>query len=311
MEKAKQLPHIDLVVVTGPTASGKTGFAANLASQISGEIISADSRQVYRGMDLGTGKDYQDYQIQDQLIPYHLIDITDPGKPYNVYAFQNDFLEAYKGIHSRSKMPILCGGTGLYIEAVLKGYRLIEVPPDHEFREAIQNKSDAELVEQLALIQTLHNESDTPNRKRLIRALEISRYYKNHPQIDQTYPQFNYKILGVRFDRASERKRITLRLQQRLDDGMVDEVRELVNRFGFEKVEYFGLEYKFISWYIRGKSSYDEMFSQLNTAIHQFAKRQMTWFRKMQRNGFEIHWIDGYTPLEDKIAQAITYLKRD
>lgn len=312
MEKTSiQLPHTDLVVVTGPTASGKTGFAAMLASHISGEIISADSRQVYKGMDLGTGKDYQDYQVEDQLIPYHLIDITDPGNPYNVYTFQNDFLKTYKEIHSRNKMPILCGGTGLYIEAVLKGYRLIEVPPDLKFREAIHDKPDAEIIEQLASVQNLHNESDTTNRKRMIRALEIARYYKKHPHIDHSYPHINYKILGVRFDRESERKRITSRLRERLENGMVDEVRNLLDRYGFESVEYFGLEYKFISWYIRGKISYEEMFSKLNTAIHQFAKRQMTWFRRMQRNGFEIHWIDGYTPLDKKIDQAIAYLERN
>ncbi len=312
MEKtSNQLPHIDLVVVTGPTASGKTSFAARLASHLSGEIISADSRQVYRGMDLGTGKDYQDYHTKDQLIPYHLIDITDPGRPYNVYAFQSDFLNVYEEIHSRNNMPILCGGTGMYIEAVLKGYRLIEVPPNQDFRDTIKNKTDNELIEQLSQTQALHNESDTSNRRRLIRALEIARYYKQHPKIDHSYPQINYKIIGVRFDRSTERKRITLRLQQRLDDGMVDEVRHLVDQYGYERVEYFGLEYKFISRHIRGQISHDEMFTKLNTAIHQFAKRQMTWFRRMQRNGFEIHWIDGYTSADKKIDQAMAYLKRD
>jgi len=312
MEKTTILvPNTDVVVVTGPTASGKTSFAANLAFHISGEIISADSRQVYKGMDLGTGKDYHDYKVGNKAIPYHLIDIADPGKPYNVYAFQSDFLKAYNEIHLRNKVPILCGGTGLYIEAVLKGYKLIEVPPDPVFREAIQKKSDLEIIEQLSSIQTLHNASDTTNRKRMIRALEIAEYYKNHPQIDQTFPHINYKILGVRFDRSSERKRITSRLKERLDKGMVDEVRDLIDKYGFESVEYFGLEYKFISWYIMGKITNEEMFSQLNTAIHQFAKRQMTWFRRMQRNGFEIHWIDGYTPMDEKIDQAITYLKRN
>ncbi len=312
MEKATiELPNIDLIVVTGPTASGKTGFAAHLAAQINGEIISADSRQVYRGMDLGTGKDYKDYQVQNQLIPSHLIDITEPGHPYNVYAFQTDFLAAYANIGSRIKMPILCGGTGLYIEAVLKGYRMLEVPPDEDFREGIKNKPDSDIIQELATFHYLHNTTDTTNRKRMIRALEIARFYKKNPQSEHPYPKINYKILGIRFDRDSERKRITSRLQQRFDEGMLEEVKSLIDQYGFERMEYFGLEYKIISWHIRGVITYDEMFSKLNTAIHQFAKRQMTWFRRMQKNGFEIHWIDGYTPMERKLVQAMNYLQNN
>ena len=304
------LNPLNLVVVTGPTASGKTGFAARLAKMINGEIISADSRQVYRGMDLGTGKDYEDYQIDDTSIPYHLIDIMEPGTPYNVYSFQQDFIETFGGILDRGRMPILCGGTGLYIEAVLKGYRLIEVPPNDTLRLRMQAMSDEELTDELKSIQKLHNKSDTDNRKRLMRALEIAYHYKENPPEDIPYPSINYKIIGIKFDRSIERERITTRLKERLDTGMIDEVKILIEKFGIERMEYFGLEYKFLAWYLSGKITYEQMFESLNTAIHQFAKRQMTWFRRMQKNGFEISWIDGSLEMDEKLLHAEKYLIR-
>ncbi len=299
---------INLLVITGPTASGKTGFAARLGHLIDGEIISADSRQVYRGMNLGTGKDYDDYTVGDSKIPYHLIDITDPESPYNVYAYQNDFIKAFTDISNRKKVPILCGGTGLYIEAVLKGYKLIEVPPDKDFRKSVENKTDDELIRELQAIQELHNTSDTDNRKRLIRALEIARFYKENPPQELPYPKLQYKIIGIKYDRKTERARITQRLEQRLQQGLVEEVAQLVEQYGMEKMEYFGLEYKFIGWYIEGRIGKDEMFRLLNTAIHQFAKRQMTWFRRMERNGFDINWIDGELPEEAKIELALKWI---
>ena len=304
------LNPLNLVVVTGPTASGKTGFAARLAKKINGEIISADSRQVYRGMDLGTGKDYEDYQIDDTHIPYHLIDIMEPGTPYNVYSFQQDFIESFEEILNRGRMPILCGGTGLYIEAVLKGYRLIEVPPNDKLRGSMQTMSDNELIDELRSLQKLHNKSDTVNRKRLMRALEIAYYYNENPPEEIPYPSINYKIIGIRFDRSIERERITSRLKQRLEMGMIDEVKILIEKFGIERIKYFGLEYKFLAMYISGEISYQQMFDNLNTAIHQFAKRQMTWFRRMQRNGFEVMWIDGNLEIDKKLILAEKHLIR-
>ena len=306
-QKEKEL----LIVVTGPTASGKTRFAAVLASQIGGEVISADSRQVYRGMDLGTGKDIADYEVDGVVIPAHLIDITDPGEPYNVYAFQQDFIRIYQDIVARRKTPVLCGGSGLYVEAVLKGYRLIEVPPDPAFRAEAAQRTDAELIAELSSLAALHNSTDTENRKRLVRALEIARYYKEHPQHDVDYPAFHPVIFGVRFDRSVERERITARLKARLESGMIEEVKALGELYGWERMEYFGLEYKVISLYLKGETDYETMFSSLNTAIHQFAKRQMTWFRRMERNGTIIHWIPGEWPLEEKLGFARKILESD
>lgn len=303
-----QLPNVDLIVVTGPTASGKTRFAALLAEAVSGEIISADSRQVYRGMDLGTGKDLKDYEIGSTKIPYHLIDIIDPDTLYNVFAFQTDFLQAYQDIHNGGKKPVLCGGTGMYIESVLKGYRLIEVPPDPEFRQEAEYLSDQELVTQLESIHKLHNISDISTRKRLLRALEIARYYEKNPQTDSRFPDIRSKIIGIRFDRKVERERITQRLEQRLKEGMIQEVADLCKRYGYDRVEYFGLEYKFISWHLRGMIDYEQLFRQLNTAIHQFAKRQMTWFRRMEKNGLAIFWIPGSLPEQEKVAKALEFL---
>jgi tRNA dimethylallyltransferase len=301
----------DMIGVLGPTASGKTAFAAHLADRMKGEIISADSRQVYRKMDIGTGKDYGDYLVGNKRIPFHLIDILEPGERYNVYQYQKDFLRVYRDIQERGRMPVLCGGSGLYIEAVLKGYRLIPVPPDHKLREELSQKSLHELVDRLkSESQDLHNTTDLTSKKRAIRALEIARYYSAHPEEDVDFPPIKPFILGVKYDRPAQRRRITERLKQRLEAGMVEEVRSLM-RSGLTRgdLEYYGLEYRYLARYLEGELSYEAMFEYLNTAIHQFAKRQMTWFRRMQRNGITIHWLDGHKPLEDKLEKAEKLLK--
>ncbi|MEA3462194.1 MAG: tRNA (adenosine(37)-N6)-dimethylallyltransferase MiaA [Bacteroidota bacterium] len=301
---------IDLVTVLGHTAAGKTAFAAQLAARLGGEIISADSRQVYRGMDIGTGKDYQDYVVNGHQIPAHLIDILDAGYEYNVYLFKRDFLRVYTDISERGLMPVLCGGSGLYIESVLRDYRLLNVPHNTALREEMENKSFDELVEILKLHGPLHNITDTTNRKRLIRAIEIATYQSNQPGISETQRELNPLVLGIRFDRNIRRERITSRLNARMDEGMVEEVEGLLQSgVPAEKLDYYGLEYRYICKYILKELSYDEMFRKLNTAIHQFAKRQMTYFRGMERRGISIHWMDGGLPLEEKVMQAVALLE--
>ncbi len=294
-----------LIVILGPTATGKTKLAVKLASEIDGEIISADSRQVYKGMDIGTGKDYEDYTIGNTTIPYHLVDIVEPGYEYNVHEFQEDFLKTYHDIISRSKIPILCGGTGMYIEAVLKGYKLIHVPENPELRELLAHKSKEELVQILSTTRDLHNTTDTENLQRLIRAIEIDKFYKENPGMNQAFPKFSSLIFGVYYDRHIIRERITRRLKERLNEGMIEEVEALLKK-GLKpgQLKFYGLEYKFLTLYIEGKITYDEMFTQLNTAIHQFAKRQMTWFRRMERKGVEIVWLKGNNKFE-QIAKAL------
>ncbi|MCG8700852.1 MAG: tRNA (adenosine(37)-N6)-dimethylallyltransferase MiaA [Bacteroidales bacterium] len=301
----KETPY-NLVVITGPTATEKTSLAAHLASKIEGEIISADSRQVYRKMDLGTGKDYDDYLVNGVQIPYHLVDIHQPGYKYNVFEFQKDFTAAFKDITQREKSPILCGGTGLYIEATLKDYKLIAVPVNEKLREELKGKTMAELETILASYKKLHNRSDTDMVKRAIRAIEIEEYYTNNPEKESELPTIKPVIIGVEVDRETRRNRITKRLEQRLQEGMVDEVQALLDSgISAEDLIYYGLEYKFITLHLTGKLSYDEMKQQLNTAIHQFAKRQMTWFRRMEKHGMKINWIDGMLPMEEKVDAAI------
>ena len=296
----------DLIVVLGPTASGKTSFAARLARQLEGEIISADSRQVYRRMDIGTGKDYGDYQVDGEQVPFHLIDIVEPGMRYNVYEFQKDFLSAYNDIHRRQKMPVLCGGSGMYIESVLKGYRLIQVPPDHALRQELESKSLDELKEILrSEASRLHNTTDLTSKKRAVRAIEIARYYTIHPEIDVSFPEIHPLIFGVKYDRPAQRSRITERLKARLEEGLVEEVDSLIDEgLSPDDMEYYGLEYRYVGRYLAGMLSWDEMFGELNTAIHQFAKRQMTWFRRMERNGFNIHWLEGHLEMDEKLRLA-------
>ena len=297
---------VNLITVLGHTAGGKTAFAAHLAHHLGGEIISADSRQVYRGMDIGTGKDYEDYLVNGKRIPVHLIDILEAGYEYNVYLFKRDFLAVYSDISERGKMPVLCGGTGLYIESVLRNYRLLDVPPDSGLRLALENKSYEELVAMLKLYGPLHNITDTVNRKRLIRAIEIARHQSAQPQDSGRERELQPLVLGICFDRESRRKRISQRLKERMKGGMVEEVEGLL-RSGVtaEKLDYYGLEYRYVSKYILKELSYEEMFARLNTAIHQFAKRQMTYFRGMERRGIVIHWLDGSLSMEEKIDRAM------
>ncbi len=301
---------LNLVCVLGHTAGGKTAFAAALARRINGEIISADSRQVYKHMNIGTGKDLSDYIVDNVSVKHHLIDIVEPGYEYNVFEYQKDFLAVFKDIRQRNRIAVLCGGTGLYIEAVLRGYKLIRVPPDPEYRKYLNSFSDDELVEKLEEYKNLHNTTDTENRKRLIRALEIEHYYSENPGLSDDYPELNYLLIGIKYDRESRRKRITERLHLRLKSGMIEETENLINKgIPEEKLIYYGLEYKYLAWYLGGKISYDEMVEKLNTAIHQFAKRQMTWFRRMERNGFRIHWLDGHLPLETKIQKSLDLIQ--
>lgn len=305
-----------MITILGPTASGKTSLAAALAAQVGGEIISADSRQVYRRMDIGTGKDLADYVVGDRKIPYHLIDIVEPGTKYNLFQYQHDFLQAYEDIASRSAQPILCGGTGLYIEAVLGGYRLMPVPENKELRESLSDKTLEELTAVLERLKVennskMHNTTDVDTVKRAIRAIEIETYYKNIPVGGRSFPDIPYIIIGVDIPRDERRRRITQRLRQRLDEGMVDEVMALLDSgIKAEDLIYYGLEYKFVTEYITGKLSYAQMYGLLETAIHQFAKRQMTWFRGMERRGFHINWIDAMKTTDEKTAMILEICER-
>lgn len=300
-----------MITILGPTASGKTSLAAALAARIDAEIISADSRQVYRGMTIGTGKDLDDYRQGDRLIPYHLIDICEPGTKYNLFQYQQDFHLIYNNIVSRGVRPILCGGTGLYIESVLKGYALSPVPQNQALRDKLADKSLAELTEMLEGLKrrnhsVMHNRTDVDTAQRAIRAIEIETYNLEHPTDNRTLPPIDSVIIGVDINREERRRKITQRLKQRLEEGMVDEIHQLLDRgIAPENLIYYGLEYKFVTEYVIGKISYEEMFRQLEIAIHQFAKRQMTWFRGMERRGFTIHWIDALDPMDSKVAQIM------
>ena len=329
-----------MITILGPTASGKTPIAAHLAATIGGEIISADSRQVYRRMDIGTGKDLADYVVRregvrregekesgekesgekerrsqetgdSRKVPYHLIDICEPGTKYNLFEYQQDFFDAYQDIQSRGAVPILCGGTGLYIEAVLKGYQLSPVPQNQALRDSLEGKSLEELTTMLTDLKArngsnMHNTTDVDSCQRAIRAIEIETYNLEHPTPRRELPPVDSTIIGVDIDRELRREKITRRLKARLEDGMVDEVKALLDEgIPADDLIYYGLEYKFVTEYLVGKLSYDEMFTRLEIAIHQFAKRQMTWFRGMERRGFKINWIDATLPMEEKISQIL------
>jgi tRNA dimethylallyltransferase len=290
-----------MIGIIGPTASGKTSLAVAIADKIGGEIISADSRQVYVGMDIGSGKDLREFEIDKRKIPYHLIDIKDPGYEYNVYEYQQDFYKAYNDIVDRKKTPVLCGGTGLYIESILKGYKLIQVPRNEQLREQLENKEDDELIALLSAYKELHNSSDSSDRNRLIRAIEIALYTKENRIVEEKYPEIDYHLFAIHFERAELKKRITKRLRERLDEGMVEEVEGLLKKgISADQLKFYGLEYKFLAQYVIGELNYNDMYQKLNAAIHQFAKRQMTWYRRMERNGITIHWIPGNIPLEKK-----------
>ena len=317
-----------MITILGPTASGKTSLAAALASHINGmdssmwsgdthgaEIISADSRQVYRGMDIGTGKDLEDYTVGGKLIPYHLIDICDAGTKYNLFQYQQDFYDAYQDITQRGVLPILCGGTGLYIESVLKGYHLSPVPQNPALRSSLEGKTLEELTDMLVDLKAkngsnMHNRTDVDTAQRAIRAIEIETYNLEHPMPERELPAVDSLVIGVSIDRDARRDKITRRLKQRLENGMVEEIKGLLDRgIPAENLLYYGLEYKFITEYVIGKTSYEEMLKGLEIAIHQFAKRQMTWFRGMERRGFTIHWIDALQPMEQKVEQVFELMK--
>ena len=296
----------NLITILGPTASGKTPLATALAVKMDAEIISADSRQVYRRMDLGTGKDLQDYTVGNTQIPYHLIDICEPGYKYNVFEYQRDFLLAYESIKANGKFPILCGGTGLYLESVLKGYRLIPVPENPELRQSLADKSLGELTEILGKYKVLHNTTDVDTVKRAIRAIEIEEYYLHAEKEEREFPQLESLVIGVDINRELRREKISRRLRQRLDEGMVDEVKALMAEgISAEDLIYYGLEYKYLTQYVTGQLTYEEMVRQLEIAIHQFAKRQMTWFRGMERRGIKIHWIDATLSMDEKVEEII------
>ena len=301
----ESIPY-NLVTVLGHTAGGKTRFAACLAHKLNGEVISADSRQVYRRMDLGTGKDYQDYLVDGKQVPVHLIDILEPGYEYNVYEYQQDFIRVFRDILARDSLPVLCGGSGLYIEAVLKGYRLIRVPVNNNLRKELEHLGMDELAARLAGFKKLHNKTDTVDRRRLVRALEIEVFYREHPELDENMPDIRSLVMGIRFDRLSRRNRISQRLADRLGRGMIGEVKGLLDKgVSPERLIYYGLEYKYITEYLTGQTTYEEMFARLETAIHRFAKRQMTWFRKMEHEGLKIHWLAGDLSIEDKLEKAL------
>lgn len=299
-----------LITIIGPTASGKTAFAAALAARLDTEIISGDSRQVYRSMDIGTGKDLADYVVDGKQIPYHLIDICNPGDKYNVFEYQHDFHKAFEEIRKKGKLPILCGGTGMYIESVLRGFKLLDVPQNPALRESLKGKSLAELEQILASYKVLHNKTDVDSAQRAIRAIEIEEFYKTEAPDKREYAPINSLIIGVDIDRNLRREKISKRLRARLDEGMVDEVRAiLATGVKPEDLIYYGLEYKFLTLYIIGQLTYDEMVSQLEIAIHQFAKRQMTWFRGMERRGLHIHWLDATLPTDEKINNVLALIQ--
>lgn len=301
----------DMITVLGATATGKTSLATKVASLLHGEVISADSRQVYRGMDIGTGKDLVDYIVDDKQVPYHLIDILDAGEQYNVFEYQKDFQKVYEDLKSKDIFPVLCGGSGMYIEAVLKGYKLAQVPVNEPLRETLSQMTLEQLVARLKQLKSVHNNSDIENKKRAIRAIEIEEYMVDHPDLDWEFPQINSLIVGIDFSREERRQRITERLHQRLEEGMVEEVQGLLDQgVTPEGLIYYGLEYKFITEFLTGQISKQRMVEGLNVAIHQFAKRQMTWYRRMEKNGFNIHWIDGHLSLEDKTEKVMQLLKK-
>ena len=307
-----------MITILGPTACGKTALAVSLAAKMGGEIISADSRQVYRGMDIGTGKDLSEYHVDGKQIPYHLIDIEEAGQKYNLFRFQEDFNAAYEDITSRGVQPILCGGTGLYMEAVLKGYALSPVPQDDNLRKKLSTRSLGELKELLIWLKgrngsAMHNETDVDTVSRAVRAIEIEFHNLRHPVDTRRVPAVGSLIVGLDVDRDVRRERITARLKARLEEGMVEEVCGLLEKDGITKEDlmYYGLEYKYVTAYVVGEMSYKDMLNQLEIAIHQFAKRQMTWFRGMERRGFNIHWLDASRPMADKLTQIERWMEQE
>lgn len=300
----------DILTILGHTAAGKTLLAANVAARLGGEVISVDSRQVYRGMSIGTGKDYDDYKVEGKMVPFHLLDIVDAGSEYNVFEFQKDFRNIYDKLMASGILPVLCGGSGLYLESILRKYELVRVPVNNALRKLLEEKNLDDLTEILEQYRSLHNTTDTKSRKRVIRAIEIAEYMKNNEADVEKKEDLRSLNIGVSYDREERRSRITQRLKERLSSGMIEETERLLqDGISHEKLEYYGLEYKYLSRYLAGVISYEEMTTQLNTAIHQFAKRQMTYFRGMEKRGIKIHWIDGSIPMEQKIDQVLKVYK--
>lgn len=301
----------NLVTILGPTACGKTTLAVALADRLNTAVISADSRQVYRSMDLGTGKDLGEYVVQGREVPYRLIDIVDAGYKYNVFEFQRDFLNVYDELRATGQVPVMCGGTGMYLESVLRGYRLVEVPENKVLREALADKTLDELTEILRGYKELHNTTDVDTCKRAIRAIEIEEYYRTNDVNVREFPEIKSLTIGLDVSRELRRERISRRLRERLEQGMVDEVRGILAMGVLpEDLIYYGLEYKYLTMYVIGQLSYEEMVSQLEIAIHQFAKRQMTYFRGMERRGVPIHWIDTALSTEEKVEQICALLSK-
>lgn len=299
------MKNYDLITIIGPTASGKTAFACHLAHTLHTEIISGDSRQVYRSMDIGTGKDLSDYVINGKNIPYHLIDIREAGDKYNIFEYQHDFYNVYTDIKNRDRLPILCGGSGLYVESVLRGYSLVNVPENKELRSKYADYSLQALTQILESYKTLHNKTDVDTAQRAIRAIEIEEYKKAHPLEQNEFPRLNSLVIGVDIDRELRRKKISKRLKARLEDGMIEEIKDILSQgVKPDDLIYYGLEYKYVTLYILGQLSYEDMYSQLEIAIHQFAKRQMTWFRGMEKRGIHIHWINAELSMKEKIDKT-------
>jgi len=299
----------ELITILGPTASGKTTFATHLAKELNGEILSADSRQIYKQMDIGTGKDLSEYIVNGISIPYHLVDIREPGDKYTLFDYQHDFHVAYRQVLSRGRRPILCGGTGLYIESTLKGYNLPDVPANPSLRKSLEEKSLEELSHILQRYRPLHNTTDTDTKKRAVRAIEIADFRSKQEVSVCDFPPVESTVLGLHIDRDVRRAKITSRLKARLQEGMIEEVKKIIDSgVSPRDLIYYGLEYKFVTLHVLGEISFDEMFRQLETAIHQFAKRQMTWFRGMERRGFTIHWIDTTLPMEQKLERAYSFI---
>ena len=305
-----------MITILGPTACGKTALATALAARLDGEIISADSRQVYRRMDIGTGKDLADYRVDGKQIPYHLIDICEPGTKYNLFEYQRDFLQAYADIVARGRRPILCGGTGLYLEAVIRGYHLSPVPQNETLRRQLEEKSMDELTAMLRNLKeqsgsAMHNTTDVDSKQRAIRAIEIEMHNLEQPMPEREAPAVDSLIVGLDVPREVRRERITRRLKDRLEQGMVEEIRALLDSgIPAEDLMYYGLEYRYVTEYVLGVTSYEQMFARLEIAIHQFAKRQMTWFRGMERRGCVIHWIDAMQPLETMVQEVMELDKK-